>query len=53
MGTIKIDNELHLIIEQNLKKLDFRVTYQTAKGVVDNAVRDLLRKRGLLKKEKK
>ena len=53
MGVVKIDDELHLIIEQNLKKLNFRVTYQTAKGFVDNAIRDLLIKEGLFKEERK
>lgn len=53
MGAVKLDDDLHEIIKDNLSILKFRVEYKDAKGFVDKAAYKLLVREGLIKEKAK
>jgi hypothetical protein len=52
MGVVKLDDDLHQVIKDNLNKLDFKIEYRDAKGVVDKAVYKFLLEINAIKKRK-
>lgn len=53
MGVVRLEEQMHELIKNNLKNLKFRVDYKDVKGFVDKAVYNLLFNEKIIKEVKK